>query len=1517
MAMRKAIFFAVLLASLAHTSADDASQDARCVCEDEAKYCDVMAACTGRGSAPFEEGKCARTFWDAQDFNKPVCTCPQGAWGNGISTLEVEDGGTGCFPESYMLCTCPQGAWGNGISTLEVEDGGTGCFPESYMLYVSGTADLGTTPTEDAPGEANRAAGILTISAVGVDFNDGAAGIAALGLPSLNGGMGPFSTWNEPSEEFVSAFGPNSFDDVTSTLEDSIGKFENSPFDYMRALSDSAITRDMLYVSGTADLGTTPTEDAPGEANRAAGILTISAVGVDLNNGAAGIAALGLPSLNGGMVPFSTWNEPSDEFASAFGPASFDDVTSLSTLDQSIGKFENSPYYYMRALSDSAITRVTPTGAGTGSAGIQMFFRTSTQAHQVKDNIKTKVDSRRRAMAGTRRSDCNTGFRFFGGVCIDEDSFFQVYAHTMDSSSMPIEVTPVGLEITAISFDITCGQAGCWVFDVTYGIGQDNWNVFYLPKAENPDHATASTDFDYSTIVYQWGYEAIEDDSDLFYLGEMTALDTFLQPNFPCRSYAYNNQQSDGKPPFRSLTSCCIKPFLDMYRPVGGFATAMNALPVVKNYTFACNKYNASAHPFYADGPPMFLGSPTDSVSWDPSTAEYRYNKSASYLGGGAGTTAEGMFDGMSHSWVVNLGILDPITLVHKGRVYVDELEMRSKAGKLTGEPAVEYTVETFIGLAEFRPTNTFILDVATKQIKVTLEKTNYFSVSVIAENDITFLSYVNMRLVDVYNADTELQETGSELTDRTYRTNSSVSAQYLQMTFTLDDERYQPDSLEEEEPKIIPLDSVRVSKGDFLSEDEMHHACMEWNDPSASGNQVFTQAMYDTFFTRINQDCAPRSSMCANPTSIPDQFVSFNVPLGIDWIPPSAADLSSNVFVDLVITAELRGSDVTGSANDQAEQFKTRLTGSIPVVEGGQNIFCDQITAKTDLVDVANLDLILGSANSDDELSRLFIKKDIASSSVTRQSASLIESDSIEAGLMTLVIKGNASFFDLDRTTASGYGMQLEDVITVHIMEGPWASDPFEASADTVADDVLALVSADPQDNYDTNGDLRTTGYDVNGAFHVEIDRASATALLQPKPELVALCPWRATAVSGVPANGFPSTCVLRRDVRQRTVSQYAHEIKPDGGSDDGAFMQSVLGNSNYADTLGGQFASVVLNEYTITADTNRYRRAFWINPTYEWTPTLTGGREIFSLSQKIFLFALIRLDEQYGSGRRSGRRMVLQAEAQGDGTTGANGDIVVFSTSRAQVIANTLALPLGNVQTYGITKQLTDQQACMDASALREEVWGAVKADLQEVASELAEVIIARFDVDRGSVQCRRALKTRGLLASSGGATVDMDVMVAFSLAEEPSLDAASLMDKGGYAAIRSPDGTDNAPMPTPDGGWPSVTPEPGGDSGEGGMSAATEHLITGLAGAAFVVVFPLLTFFLVRRYRVEQLRKQRAYRPQTNVVNADLIAQLKAEAAGGNFGSSSEAAATPTASASLEGAGPKQGTRTEIAF
>eukprot|EP00961_Rhodomonas_salina_P031693 427301-Rhodomonas_salina.1 len=106
---------------------------------------------------------------------------------------------------------------------------------------------------------------------------------------------------------------------------------------------------------------------------------------------------------------------------------------------------------------------------------------------------------------------------------------------------------------------------------------------------------------------------------------------------------------------------------------------------------------------------------------------------------------------------------------------------------------------------------------------------------------------------------------------------------------------------------------------------------------------------------------------------------------------------------------------------------MKTTLLASIPVVDGGVNIFCDGITAKTDLKDVADMDLVIGTASNATELTRLTIYQDIASSNLQAPSSTFIDTDSIEAGFMTLVVKGNATYFGRAGATAS-YALQLED---------------------------------------------------------------------------------------------------------------------------------------------------------------------------------------------------------------------------------------------------------------------------------------------------------------------------------------------------------------------------------------------------------------------------------------------------------------------------------------------------------
>eukprot|EP00961_Rhodomonas_salina_P032745 441436-Rhodomonas_salina.1 len=91
-------------------------------------------------------------------------------------------------------------------------------------------------------------------------------------------------------------------------------------------------------------------------------------------------------------------------------------------------------------------------------------------------------------------------------------------------------------------------------------------------------------------------------------------------------------------------------------------------------------------------------------------------------------------------------------------------------------------------------------------------------------------------------------------------------------------------------------------------------------------------------------QPCAPQSAMCASPDTVPDQFVSFNIPLGFEVFDNQVAsplrassDLSNNIFVDFVVNAvDTVARDAAGTAapNEGGApwQMKTTLTASIPI---------------------------------------------------------------------------------------------------------------------------------------------------------------------------------------------------------------------------------------------------------------------------------------------------------------------------------------------------------------------------------------------------------------------------------------------------------------------------------------------------------------------------------------------------------------------------------------------------------
>jgi len=968
-----------------------------------------------------------------------------------------------------------------------------------------------------------------------------------------------------------------------------------------------------------------------------------------------------------------------------------------------------------------------------------------------------------------------------------------LYRWTGGSTSDPVEAPPTGLEVDAVWFDPTCLQSGCWTADVTYTAGIDAFNVFFLPRAEAADNLS---------------YDPIYTDTDGTW--PKSPADTFFPANHPCTSVDYNAgvTASGGLP--ASITSCCIPEFLAMYRPVEKFGSALASIAGL-DLDSICST-GARDRPVTSSTLPWFVAY---GQTPDPGTDSFPPPASPSTV---QGVFVDGVFSGMPFSRINHTEVVDAFIGIYKARLFLDEVELRTMAGQLRGTVGVEHTVDTFVGLANFGMTGAKVLDTSAVQVNIHLEKTSYFSVSTHGVNDYTFLQYVNMRLVAVYNQDRNFSGAG-ESADRTVRTDSTAAAHYIQVTFTLGS-KYAVN----ENSGLIPLDSVRAGKGTFFDDVQaasgeagMVHKCLQWT--SAPG---YSFPAVDGFNTTLRQDCAPGASMCVSPASIPDSFASFNIPLGVDWYDTTpegqAETLSNNVFVHMVISAvdtqARAAADPTDpNAGEAPWQMKTTLSASIPVVRGGVNIFCDGITAKTDLKDVANADIVVGSAVNASELSRLRIKADIASTQLAPDAITEINSDSIEAGLMTLVLKGNSSYFATN-LGLQGMSLELEDLVTIHIME-----DSGRGEAASVVDDVMALVTAAPADNSDTAG-LITDGYALNDAFYFTIDRAAQRAHLEPSEKLLDLCPFNPPRPT---AGNLPlETCVLRRDVRYRdypwrtggksTAMELCANVNANKQGQDGAlcptstgsaesqFFATIFGNNDYAKQLAIDYAAAIAEAYDLNG---RFRRAFWVNPGYEWTPTQTGGASLFTVSQKMFLFALITLDEGIGSlagksitdssqfssaGPKLTRRMLLQSASDGlkDAQASVGADAFAFEVTPKSMMAKAFDVPEDKVALFTVEMELTLAEACMAPTQLQSAIQSTFVDFLSTTASSFHTVQVVSMTVDMGTESCeggaRRSLRT--LLFSSASATVEM--MLVFTAGSKAQFDQEGFSQMAGIAAV-----------------------------------------------------------------------------------------------------------------------------------
>eukprot|EP00961_Rhodomonas_salina_P082943 1114779-Rhodomonas_salina.2 len=126
----------------------------------------------------------------------------------------------------------------------------------------------------------------------------------------------------------------------------------------------------------------------------------------------------------------------------------------------------------------------------------------------------------------------------------------RAYEHVTGTTKDPLLILPTGLTVEDVFFRPACLSSGCWVIDVVYTTGgEDNSNVFYVPRSDNSD-----------TLSY-----------DASYAGS-TTLATYTPSNFPCGNDQYDPAQSEtqGYIP-TTVSACCIPDFIDSYTVIASF----------------------------------------------------------------------------------------------------------------------------------------------------------------------------------------------------------------------------------------------------------------------------------------------------------------------------------------------------------------------------------------------------------------------------------------------------------------------------------------------------------------------------------------------------------------------------------------------------------------------------------------------------------------------------------------------------------------------------------------------------------------------------------------------------------------------------------------------------------------------------------------------------------------------------------------------------------------------------------
>jgi hypothetical protein len=132
---------------------------------------------------------------------------------------------------------------------------------------------------------------------------------------------------------------------------------------------------------------------------------------------------------------------------------------------------------------------------------------------------------------------------------------------------------------------------------------------------------------------------------------------------------------------------------------------------------------------------------------------------------------------------------------------------------------------------------------------------------------------------------------------------------------------------------------------------------------------------------------------MCVASESISNDFVSFQLPLGIDFYTEDdmASSAGTSIFLEFVVSVQ----------DDANKISSSKQTIEIQLEASGHNAWCESEEVSMDLLQLANIDIVVGTASTRQQLDQQLT---ILTNVLLSQSVAKPQADSLVSGLIAVL---------------------------------------------------------------------------------------------------------------------------------------------------------------------------------------------------------------------------------------------------------------------------------------------------------------------------------------------------------------------------------------------------------------------------------------------------------------------------------------------------------------------------------